>query len=48
MVTLKVPLEYAWPEAVIEPTVATMCARHVVQDEAYGVTYTEMFTTSVG
>ena len=36
------------PEVVIEPAIATMCASHVVQDEASGVTYMEMVTTSVG
>ena len=41
-------LEYARPEAVIEPTVAMMCASHVVQDEASRVTYMETVTTSIG
>ena len=42
------PLEFTQPEAVIEPTVAMMCASHVVQDKASGFTYMEMVTTSVG
>ena len=47
MIALEVPLKFMWPEAVIEPAVAMMCASCVVQDEAYGVTYMEMVTTSV-
>ena len=46
--TLKVPLEFTQPEAAIKPTVATMCASHVIQDGASGVTYMETVTTSVG
>ena len=47
-IALKVPLEFMQPEAVIKPMVAMMCASHVVQDEASGVTYMEMVTTSMG
>ena len=45
---LEVPLEFSQPEAVVEPMVVMMCASHVVQDEASGVTYMEMVTTSMG
>ena len=48
MATLEVPLEFTQPEAAIEPAVATMCASHVIQDEASRVTYMETVTTSVG
>ena len=48
VIALKVPLEFIQPEVVIEPAIATMCASCVVQDEASGVTYMEMVTTSVG
>ena len=47
-IALEVSLEFMQPEVVIEPAVPTMCASHVVQDEASGVTYMEMVTTSVG
>ena len=48
VIALEVPLEFTQPEVVIEPAVAMMCASHVVQDEASGVTYMEMVTTSMG
>ena len=48
MVALEVPLEFMQPEVVIESAIATMCARHVVQDETSGVTYMETVTTSMG
>ena len=35
-------------EAMGKPAVATMCASHVVQDEASGIIYMEMVTTSMG
>ena len=44
----KAPLEPLKLEAAIEPTVATMCASHIVQDEAMGMTYMDTITTSVG
>ena len=47
-IAIKVPLEFMQPEAVVEPAIATMCASHVVQGEAFGVTYMETVTTSVG
>ena len=34
--------------AVLEPTMATMNASHIVKDEAMGVTYMDTMTTSVG
>ena len=46
--TFEVTLEPKQPEAMVEPTVATMCASHIVQDEAMGITYMDMVTTSVG
>ena len=46
--TFKVPLVPMQPEAIVEPVVAMMCASHVVQDEASGITYMEMVTTAVG
>ena len=45
--TIEVPSDLLWPEAAVEPAVATMCASCVIQDEASGVTYVEMVTTSV-
>ena len=48
MAALEVPLEFTQPEVAIEPMVATMCASHVIQDEASGVTYMETVTTSIG
>ena len=45
---LKVPLEFTLPEVAIKPAVATMCASHVIQDEACEVTYMETVTTSIG
>ena len=39
MIALKMPLEFMQPEAVVEPAIATMCASHVVQGKASGVTY---------
>ena len=33
---------------VMEPTVATMYATHIIQGEATGVTYMDMVTASVG
>ena len=48
MAAFEVSLEFTWPEAAITPTVATMCANHVIQDEVSGVTYMETITTSVG
>ena len=48
VMALEVPLEFMQPEAVIEPAIATVCASHVVQDEASGVNYMEMVTTSMG
>ena len=44
----EVPLEHMQPEVMGKPMVATKCASHVVQDEASGITYMEMVTTSVG
>ena len=32
--TFEVPLEFTQPEVAVEPAVATMCASHVIQDEA--------------
>ena len=46
--TSEVPLEHMQPETMGKPTVAKKCASHVVQDEASGITYMEMVTTSVG
>ena len=43
----KVPLELMQPEVMVEPTVAMVCASCIVQDEATGITYMEMVTTSV-
>ena len=36
------------PEAMVKPTVATMCTSHIVQEEATGITYMDMVTTSMG
>ena len=36
------------PEVMVEPTVATVYASCIVQDEASGVMYMEMVTTSMG
>ena len=47
-VATEAPSDLPWLEVAIKPTVAIMCASHVVQDEASGVTYMEMVTTSVG
>ena len=41
-------LEPLWLEAVMEPTVAMMCASHIMKDEAMGVTYMDTITTSMG
>ena len=46
--TFEVPPEYMQPEAIAKPAVAMMCASHVVQDKASGITYMGMVTTSVG
>ena len=48
VIALKVPMEFTQPEVVTELAVSMMCTSHVVQDEASGVTYMEMVTTSVG
>ena len=45
---LEVPLEFTQPEVAIKPAVATMCASHVIQDEASRVTYMETVTISIG
>ena len=42
------PLDPLQVAAVIEPTMATMSTRHIVKDEATGVTYLATMTTSVG
>ena len=44
----KVPLEPTQPEAMVKPMVATVCASHIVQDEAMGITYMDTVNTSVG
>ena len=44
----EVPLGSMQPEVVVEPMVATMCASCIVQDEASGIIYMEMVTTSMG
>ena len=45
---IKVPSDLPQLETAIEPTVATMCASHMIQDEASGVTYVETVTASIG
>ena len=44
----EVHLEPMQQEAMVKPTVATMCASCIVQDETMGITYMDMVTTSVG
>ena len=46
--TVEVHSDLPWPEVAIKPTVATMYASHMIQDEASGVTYMEPVTTSIG
>ena len=36
------------PEAIVKPTVATVCTSSTVQDEATGITYMDTITNSVG
>ena len=48
MAAHEAPLEALWLEAVMEPTVATMCASCIVKDEAMGMTYMDTVTTSMG
>ena len=43
----KAPQEPLQPEAIVEPAVATLCASHIVLDEAMGITYMDMATTFV-
>ena len=42
------PPEARQPEMLMESTMMTMYATHIVQDEATGVTYMDTVTTSVG
>ena len=42
------PLETTQQEMMVEPMVAMLCASCIVQDEASGITYLEMVTTSLG
>ena len=46
--TVEVPYDLLQPASAIKPTVATMCASWVIQDEASSVTYMEMVTASIG
>ena len=46
--TFEVPLELMQLEAMVEPALAMVCASHIVQDKASGITYMETVTTSVG
>ena len=48
MIPFKALLEPTQPEAMVKPMVALMCAGCIVQDEATGITYMDMVTTSVG
>ena len=43
-----VPLQPMQPEVILESVVATVCASHIVQDKAMGITYMDTVTTSVG
>ena len=46
--TFDAPLGSMQPEAMVEPAVTMMCASHIVQHKAMGITYMDMVTTSVG
>ena len=48
MTAFKAPLETLWLEAMIEPSVATMCTSHIVQDEATGMMYMDTISTFMG
>ena len=48
LIASEAPLEPMKPEVIVEPTVAMVCASCIVQDEATGITYMDMVTTSVG
>ena len=41
-------LEPMQPGAVVKPVVVMVCASHIVQDEATGITYMDTVTTSMG
>ena len=45
---VQAPPEMGQPDMLMEPTVTTMYATHMVQDEATRVTYMDMVTASVG
>ena len=42
------PLEPMQLEAMVKPTAAMICASHIVQDKATGITYMDTVTTSMG
>ena len=46
--TMEVPSDLLQPEVAIKPTLATMCASCVFQDEVSGVIYIETVTASDG
>ena len=45
---IEAPLETRLPNVMVGPTVATMYATQIIQDEATGVTYMDTVTTLVG
>ena len=47
-IALMAPLGFTQPEVSTKPAVATMCASHIIQAEASGVTYMETVITSIG
>ena len=42
----KAPLEPVQPEVMVKPKVAIVCTSRIVQDDAMGITYMDMVTTS--
>ena len=48
LTAFEAPLEPMQPEVMVEPTVAMVCARCIVQDKASGIMYMETVTFSVG
>ena len=48
MATIEAPIEPMQPEILVEPAIATMCTSCIIKDEAMGVTYMDMVTTSMG